>query len=684
MVHTTKYCLRYGWGTIVVSWLLLFAPVLAEAQPSNGWKPLGNAYTEAQLQQLLVPVNQWKPYASYQDPAGFSTVPVQTRQEIIREGEKFLHTSWPALPATTFLEFVRNGNRTDYEALSFGRRKQLAALVLAEVFERKGRFIDQIINGIWAISEESFWGVPAHLNLQKAGHGLPDVADPVVDLFAAETAQELAWTYYLLKPELDKVNPLIAARIVYEAKKRILLPYLKHDNWDYLGFNWKKNPSQERRVNNWNPWINSNVLATALLLGNDPVLRAKVVEKTMESVDNFVLPYPEDGGSDEGPDYWGRAAASLIDYLELLKSATNGKIDVFDRPILKKMGQYVYETYIAGPYYYNYGDADAKYHPDPALLFRFGTDTHDSVLMRYAAFQARQQDFFTKGVHESFGVLNRMLPALFVLHQLKETPPEEALLEDVWLPNLQIMAARSTANSAKGFYLAAKGGTNGESHNHNDVGSFIVYYDGNPVLIDAGAQTYTAQTFSSARYQLWNNQSAYHNLPNVNGYTEHAGATYRSSDVRYVKTAASASLSMSLREAYPRQAAIKRWDRTVTLERGKRVTLTERYQLDKFLAPTVENFLTPLSPDITGAGVVVLPVTTLGAARIIRLRYDARDFSAAVDTIPIRDGQPVDANAPGGSRTGRMYGNWGGVLYRVRLVSKTKALKNTFSFTLEP
>lgn len=667
-------------ATIAI-WSLLALPMHGRSQnPDNGWRPLEDAYSASALDHLLIPIGEWKPYPSVSDPDGFSHIDARVRQAYIHAGERYLHASWPALPATVFLEFVRTGNRTDYETLSFQRRKQLADLVLAEAFERKGRFIDQIINGIWAISEESFWGVPAHMFLQQKGGGLPDPEEPVVDLFAAETAQELAWTYYLLKPELDKVTPVIAERIRDEATRRILIPYLKHDNWSYLGMEWKKHPSASRRVNNWNPWINSNVLVTALLLAPDATLRDKVVYKTMESVDNFVIPYPADGGSDEGPEYWGRAAGSLLDYLETLKNATGGKIDRTGVPLLRNMGDYIWKTYIAGPYYYNYGDADALYKPDPALLYRFGRDTRDSVLMRFAAFQAKAQGFGDSLLDEPFGVLNRTLASLVCLDGLKTISPAEALPADVWLPDLQIMAAREQEGSREELYLAVKGGNNGESHNHNDVGSFIVYDDGKPVFIDAGAQTYTAQTFGPDRYKLWNNQSSYHNLPEINGYMQKDGARYQAEAVSYKHDRKSAALTLDIAHAYPDEAGIKSWKRTVSLERGRGIRIEENYVLNRFLASPVFNFLTPLLPDTRTGGVVVFHPA--GEAGPVRLHYPS-GFTVKVDTVYIRDGTPVDAGAPQGSRTGRLYSNWGGVLYRVRLLSTATSLKNRFIFTID-
>jgi hypothetical protein len=74
-----------------------------------------------------------------------------------------------------------------------------------------------------------------------------------------------------------------------------------------------------------------------------------------------------------------------------------------------------------------------------------------------------------------------------------------------------------TARTNNNPFIASHGGNNAESHNHNDVGDFIIYADGAPVIIDAGKGTYMAITFSKNRYTLWYNTSPYHNVPLVNG-----------------------------------------------------------------------------------------------------------------------------------------------------------------------
>src|SRR5690606_9005795 len=142
------------------------------------------------------------------------------------------------------------------------KRNNLEIFVLAELCEGKGRFIDQIINGVWSFCEQTYWGLSAHLWLQKSGKGLPDVEDPTIDLGAANIGYLLSWVNYFFKNEFDKVNPFISRRIEYEIQRKILQPYYTRNDFWWMGFN-------SEFANNWNPWINFNVLNCILLVETD-------------------------------------------------------------------------------------------------------------------------------------------------------------------------------------------------------------------------------------------------------------------------------------------------------------------------------------------------------------------------------------------------------------------------------
>jgi len=591
--------------------------VVASQGPRN---LLTGGLSEQSLAAALIPVAQWHPYPTIQDRAEWQGVPQEIRAGFIREAQQYLGTTWERIPATVTLQYIRSGNRSNYDALNTRQREKLATLVFAEVFENQGRFLDEIADGIWAICEQTYWGSTAHLGMQRAGTGLPDVTEPIVDLFAAETGALLAWTDYLLGDRLDEVSPLIRKRMRAEVDRRVLTPALQRDDFWWMGFGERKN------INNWNPWINSNWLAAVLLLEADPPRRTGSVYKIMRSLDNFINIYPDDGASDEGPGYWGRAGASLFDN-QLLRSATNGTIDIYRAPLVRSMGQYIYRVYIKDQYFIPMGDASAKLTPDAELVYQYGKRIGDPVMQGFGALLAQRRGPYRPGSSSP----GRILPALFVAREIATAQAAEPLLGSVWLADLQLMAARSTPNSDVGLYVAAWGGHNAQSHNHNDVGNFIVYGDGKPVLIDLGVETYSAKTFSSQRYEIWTMQSAYHNLPTINGVLQAAGREFQAKNLSFNETANRVTFSADIASAYPAAAAVQRWQRRVTLDRkAPALELEDKYELKRWKEPVRLNLMTPLSVDTSKPGAVHL------GGRYV-LTFDAHELHAAAEAIPITD-----------------------------------------------
>ncbi|MEM7028960.1 MAG: hypothetical protein AAF629_05165 [Chloroflexota bacterium] len=343
---------------------------------------LTQRYPQEKLAEILIPQEKWHPYPTIEDREGWLSLPMPIQKAQVALAESNLGTTWPELQATRFLEYVREGNRTRYQDPHFQRRDMLASFIVAECIEDKGRFIDDIINGVWAICEESYWGVPAHVGVQKAGHGLPDTAEPTVDLFAAETASLLAWTSYLLGTKLDAVTPLVKARMQREIEHRFLRPTFERDDFFWMGF---VDARGGRRVNNWNPWINSNWLTAALLLIEDETHRVATVAKILRSLDYFIDPYPKDGGCDEGPNYWGRAGASLFDCLELLYSATDGALNVYEDNAIQNIGKFIYRVHIAEDYFINFADAPARVQPSPAIVHNYGRRIDDDAMASFGA-----------------------------------------------------------------------------------------------------------------------------------------------------------------------------------------------------------------------------------------------------------------------------------------------------------
>jgi len=611
------------------------------------YKFLTHIYPLHKLETLLLPRAAWHPYPPASRRPAWESLPPQHRQVMIALGQEALATPWPNLPATLYLRFARDGDRAAFEAPYFLRRSLLAHLVLAECVEGQGRCLDAIADAVWNICEESSWCLPAHIGAQKAGSGLPDTNEPIVDLFAAETSALLAWTHYLLADRLGQISPLLLPRMEGEIQGRILTPALERDDFWWMGFT-------SREVNNWNPWINSNWLASTLLIETNESRRIASVAKIIRSLDRFITPYPNDGGCDEGPSYWTRAGASLYDCLELLYSASGGKINVYHDPKIQNIGRFISLAHIAGDYYVNFADAPALVSPDAALVYGFGQRIGDDAMSAMGAWLEARSSLDKPSRHKDPGHdLTRALRSLFHgigRRELGDSPLAPIpcshlapLLRGAYLPDIQFFAARDQAGNPAGLYLAAKGGHNAESHNHNDVGHFIVYHDGNPLIIDVGVETYTRKTFSPQRYEIWTMQSAYHSLPTIDGVMQQApGREFAARDVIYSADDESATFTLDLAAAYPPQAHLLSWKRKLCLQRGRQVELTDIYEFIKAPSSLTLSLMTPCNIDLSTPGSVLLSEAAIANGHVSAsglISYDPHHFTVTKEDILINDAQ---------------------------------------------
>jgi hypothetical protein len=623
--------------------LFCAAPAAAFAA---GETAISGGWDATRLAATLIPRERWRPFPRLEERAAWEGIPADTRDAILAAGRAALGKPWGDLPATLFLDFTRTGNRARYEAVSFERRHQLCALVMAECVEGKGKFLDDIANGVWAICEESFWGIPSSFPNRD---GLPDVTRPTLELFAGETCSLLAWTDYLLHTRLDSVSRALRPRIRLENERRILTPGLEHDDYGWMGLR-SKSP-----VNNWNPWICSNWLTAALLLEPDAARRAASVHKILRCLDRFLAGYAPDGGWDEGPSYWFRAGASLFECLDWLRLASAGKLDFFSLPLVAEIGRYICRVHIAGEWFVNFADASAKIPRSGDIIYRFGRAVKDERMMAFGAW-SRPAKFSARTS------LARALPAALTDAELRRARASAPLLRDAWFPGIQVMTARARDGESRGLYVAAQGGHNAESHNHNDVGNFVVYSNGEPALIDVGVETYTAKTFSPKRYEIWTMQSAYHNCPTVNGVMQSAGRQIHATDVVYRTDDAAAELSLDIAKAYPAEAGIRSWRRSIRLDRAaNRIEVTDRYALDKSPSSLTLTLMSALQPALA-PGRILIPARA-------SIAFDPAALTPKVEEAPTPD--------PSLKRV------WGERVYRIQLAAVAPGREGEFRLRID-
>ena len=482
----------------------------------------------------------------------YEALPVWLRRKLIAMGEEYLGFSYPSLPAADFMAFQRTGNRTDYEELYFARRYGLNALVAAECVEGCGRFIDDIINGIFAVCEESAWQLPAHNSYGREAslNILPDSSRPILDLFACETGAQLACIHYLLEAELDKVCPYVTKRIRQELERRIFGPYLQEHFW------WMGNGDDP--MCNWTPWCTQNILYSVFLCLNshnipscltnqEQISCRAVLRKASESCDCFLKDYGEDGCCDEGAQYYRHAGLCLHGCISVLNQVTGGAFtQLLSSDKIRNIAAYIFNVHVDDKYYFNFSDCSPIAGRAGVREYLFGKHTGLPSLMQFAAedFRAAGEDIFSDESHR----LNLFycMQAVFCYEEILSFDLGAwAVHKDIYYPSVGLFLARDRA-----FSLAVKAGDNNDSHNHNDTGSITLYKNGRPILVDIGVESYTKKTFSPHRYEIWTMQSGYHNLPTIEGTDQHEGASYRAENVVVHMAEPESAASWNPRTAY--------------------------------------------------------------------------------------------------------------------------------------
>lgn len=498
--------------------------------------------------------------------------------EILARADADLGTPWPQPLASQAARVHRDGDRVSWEDPAFARQHRLTRASIAAAVLLDDRRIDEVIDGVQLLCEQSSWCWPAHDDtFARHRSVLATVTDPYLDLGAGEVVSQLAWIDHLLGTQLDARAPGIRARIRHEAHVRVFRPFVERRDWHWLGL--------DGDVHNWNPWIHSAVLTAAVQLHDDP---DPVIDLVVEGLERYLLALPDDGAIDEGYSYWWNGACRALETLDILESSAGRRLP--ELLSVRETVAFPHRCHLGGEWYANLADGQAR--PQTQVpwhaLHRAARRMGDADAAAHAASHRGAAPSEEAG-------LGRLVRELTDADWLAAEPATPPLPRDVWLPSTQVLLARRHAGSAAGLGLVVKGGHNAEHHNHNDVGSFIVTSDGVPVVVDPGRPTYTQATFGPDRYAIWTMQSAWHNTPTIAGVDQSPGRDRAAAAVEVSVTDAVSSLSLDLDAAYELDDLT--WRRTAALDRTEGVVQVS----DRWSAASAVGRRTVLNLIIAGA-----------------------------------------------------------------------------------
>jgi hypothetical protein len=146
-------------------------------------------------------------------------------------------------------------------------------------------------------------------------------------------------------------------------------------------------------------------------------------------------------------------------------------------------------------------------------------------------------------------------------------------------------------------------------------------------------------------------QSAFHNLPTINGVMQAAGRQYEARDVSFHADDAGAEFTADLAAAYPGPAGIGKWRRNVRLDRvANAVVVRDQYTLRGASGKIEMNLMTPCTVRVDGARAAILSGGMLGKASV-RIAVEAA-------AAPVIRTEEIAINDT------RLRASWGNRLYR--------------------
>jgi hypothetical protein len=122
----------------------MFSPSSAEIPEIKERNILSREASAIDLSKWLATDRSWNKLPDYNNRDFWEKVPPKLKVAYIRRAEEYLDYNWPVVKATDYLEYIRSGDRR--QGVYAEPSRALISLVLGELIEGNGRFLDQIDN----------------------------------------------------------------------------------------------------------------------------------------------------------------------------------------------------------------------------------------------------------------------------------------------------------------------------------------------------------------------------------------------------------------------------------------------------------------------------------------------------------------------------------------------------------
>lgn len=492
---------------------------------------------------------------------------------VIKDAEKRLNQPFPAWNDEAYLEYSKKGSRPNGERMMNLRKAFIYPLVIAECVEYKGRFLPAIERTLTELNNQPTWTWPAHdAKLRNFRDHNYDV-----DLFASDTAHELAQALYLLG---DKISPAVRQKTQNELEARILTPLRRtfatgnKDNW------WL------HAEHNWNSVCLKASVAAALATLPEKSDRALFVAAGEHFIRNFLAGFPNDGYSMEGPGYWNYGFSHFVELREVLLQATGNHLDLFADPKVRNIALYGARIEMTPGNIAAFSDATVREKIDGFTLAYSNQALGLGLPLKLAAVP----------IYPNSGNNSAPLPvaSMLLFAQPHVIAGQSAALDPLrsYFDQVGILVTRPAPRSGSKLAATIKSGGNA-NHSHNDMGSYTIALGSEQATGDIGRAPYSSKTFGKERYTIKALNSWGHPLPVIAGELQREATKVKPKVLATRFTAEADEITLDLAPAYD-VGSLKLLTRTLRHERanGGSVTIEDRFEYSS--VQTFETALTTL------------------------------------------------------------------------------------------
>lgn len=545
-VHVISF--RQAIKTVILVLVLMYTVLMVNAQELPfPLKPIDEQRTH-EIEKMLA-----------DKPAGLGE-PYYKRKvwdKLLESGEydRFLrgmrNYSFPPFSKEDYFSLSDSSASSSSRGLTMMRKRAegLSKVTWAECLENKGRYTRMVEDGLSAIINQPSWVSPRSDFEFKNYKGIAYSVELTSSLYAHTIAQ----TLYLVG---NKINPQLRKQAIDALYKRIFNPVLEKIR--------AQNKDRESNFlitpNNWNHVCLAGLVGAALAVIESKYDRAVFVGIGEYYSGNGLSGFGDDGYCTEGMVYYNYGFGHYILLRENIWQATKGKLDLFANAKVQKIATYVPRLEIINGVYPVISDSHEEAKPDAGIM---------TYLSRSLRLGLTQYDTLTnQGKTDNIrSAIMMVFPNSF--YKLKPgiaKSADRSMLRSLF-DHAGVLISRPEPGSPCKIGVAFKGGNNGESHNHNDVGSYTIVQGRQIIAGDPGRIPYTANIFiPEYRYTYKTVGSFGHPVPLVAGKEQEAGRQARSKIVRTGVTPQKDSMVLDIASAY-NVPELKKLERAMSYDR---------------------------------------------------------------------------------------------------------------------